>query len=125
MKMFAMAMAVGCLAVSAVGGEPYGLMVERQENPCGVDAAAPRFSWKMLEKDAKNVTQSAYRVLVASSQERLARDEEAACLVAPLLVEGAHVGWRWRRERMERARHVGDGHYASRWLEGEVDRSRA
>ena len=31
MKMFAMAMAVGCLAVSAVGGEPYGLMVERQE----------------------------------------------------------------------------------------------
>ena len=76
MKMFAMAMAVGCLAVSAVGGEPYGLMVERQENPCGVDATAPRFSWKMsVEKGAKNVAQSAYRVLVASSQEKLARDD--------------------------------------------------
>ena len=76
MKMFAMAMAVGCLAVSAIGGEPYGLMVERQENPCGVDAAAPRFGWKMsVEKGAKSVTQSAYRVLVASSQEKLARDD--------------------------------------------------
>ena len=75
MKMFAMVVAVECLAASAICGEPRGLVVERLENPCGVDSPAPRFSWKMTaEKGEKDVVQSAYRVLVASSKEKLAAD---------------------------------------------------
>ena len=57
-------------------GEPYDLTVERLANPCGVDVATPRLGWKMpSEKGAKNVAQSAWRVLVASSRARLDADD--------------------------------------------------
>ena len=68
--------AAGCFTAAAMCGEPHGLTVERKENPCGVDAEAPRFAWKMAaEKGKKGVVQSAYRILVASSAEKLARNE--------------------------------------------------
>ena len=54
---------------------PCGLTVERLAGPCGVEAAAPRFGWKMVAaKDATDVKQTAYRVLVASCAEKLAKD---------------------------------------------------
>ena len=54
---------------------PHGLTVEWLVNPCGVDATTPRLGWKMsVPKGANNLMQSAYRVLVASSAENLAKD---------------------------------------------------
>ena len=65
------------LALAAAGAAetPYGLTVERLANPCGVDAAAPRFGWKMAAaKGTTGAKQSAYHVLVATSIEKLAKD---------------------------------------------------
>ncbi|MDR0901255.1 MAG: family 78 glycoside hydrolase catalytic domain, partial [Opitutaceae bacterium] len=61
-------------AVPAAAPRPEGLRCEHTVNPLGIDAAAPRFSWRVdtLENGA---AQSAYRVLVASSVEKLARGE--------------------------------------------------
>ena len=68
--------ALACGAIAAFGAAPYALTVERLSDPCGVDAAAPRFGWKMAAKHGvMDVTQSAYRVLVATSREKLAADD--------------------------------------------------
>ena len=65
------------LALAATGATeaPCGLTVERLAGPCGVDAAAPRLGWKMVApKGATDVKQTAYRVLVASSAKKLAKE---------------------------------------------------
>jgi alpha-L-rhamnosidase len=49
------------------------LRCEHLENPQGIDTAQPRLSW-LLQSGARDVTQSAYQVLVASSEKVLARD---------------------------------------------------
>ncbi len=51
-----------------------GLRCEYRANPLGIDTGAPRLSW-VLASTARGAVQSAYQVLVASSAERLARDE--------------------------------------------------
>ncbi len=50
------------------------LTCEYDVNPLGIDAAQPRFSWK-LESAERAQAQSAYQILVASSPEKLAADE--------------------------------------------------
>ena len=70
----------GCRAAvdSRKTDRPRGLTAEYRENPCGIDAAAPRLGWKLgqgLGCGETDVAQAAYRVLVASSRERLDRDE--------------------------------------------------
>ncbi len=50
------------------------LRCESLENPLGIDAREPRLSWA-LESSERDQRQSAYRLLVASSPERLSRDE--------------------------------------------------
>ena len=75
--MAAAGLATALCASSALGapcGAPRALTVERLENPCGVDASSPRFGWKLAvaEKGKNCVVQSAYRILVASSKEKLA-----------------------------------------------------
>jgi alpha-L-rhamnosidase len=52
-----------------------GLETEERTDPLGIDAAHPRFSWR-LESQRRGVRQSAYRVRVASSQ-RLADSGKA------------------------------------------------
>ena len=55
---------------------PAGLTAEYRENPCGLDAKAPRLGWKLGRAPGeKDVVQAAYRVLVATSAEKLAKDE--------------------------------------------------
>lgn len=57
---------------------PWALTVEHLPAPAGVDVAAPRFAWKQGQgraATAKNVVQTAYRILVASSRAKLDRDE--------------------------------------------------
>jgi hypothetical protein len=49
------------------------LRCEYQSDPVAVDAAVPRLSW-VLESDARGERQTAFRILVASSADRLNRD---------------------------------------------------
>ncbi len=50
-----------------------GLRLEHLPNPEGVETAAPRFSWQVASP-ATGAAQTAYRLLVASSPEKLAAD---------------------------------------------------
>lgn len=51
---------INCLAST----RPVHLRVENLDNPIGIDAAHPRLSWQ-IESDQRNVTQSAYQIMVA------------------------------------------------------------
>jgi len=51
-----------------------GLTCEYLTNPLGIDETKPRLSWK-LESDKRGQKETAYHILVASSQEKLAKDE--------------------------------------------------
>ncbi|MEI6780904.1 MAG: hypothetical protein WCQ21_08305 [Verrucomicrobiota bacterium] len=53
--------------------EVANLRCEYRENPLGIDAAAPRLSWVMTS-DRRGERQTAYRVLVASTPDLLAKD---------------------------------------------------
>lgn len=53
---------------------PLDLRCEHGVDPLGIDAAQPRLSW-ILAGGGQGARQSAYRILVASSRERLAREE--------------------------------------------------
>ncbi len=48
--------------------------VEYRDNPLGIDVARPRFSW-MLNSEARNSVQAAYRIMVGSSEDVLSRGE--------------------------------------------------
>ncbi len=50
------------------------LKCEWLANPVGIDVTVPRLSWQ-LQSEERNVQQTAYQVLVASSREKLQRDE--------------------------------------------------
>ena len=54
--------------------KPIELRCEYAQCPLGIDITNPRLSWKLADA-RRNAAQSAYRVLVASSEELLARDE--------------------------------------------------
>ena len=56
---------------------PGALTAEYRSDPVGLDCAAPRLSWKLTASSAKarNLRQTAYRILVASSVEKLSRGE--------------------------------------------------
>lgn len=51
----------------------YDLRTEMLDNPEGIDAINPRLSWKITGKN-RGLHQTAYRILVASSAEKLASD---------------------------------------------------
>lgn len=58
--------------------QPFGTTVETAKDPVGVGTTKPRFSWKSKDAsggDGYALTQTAYRVLVASTPEKLAADE--------------------------------------------------
>ncbi len=54
-----------------------GLRCEYLENPLGIDTAHPRLSWKLIAKDpqARGCKQTAYRILVASNQSLLEKEQ--------------------------------------------------
>jgi alpha-L-rhamnosidase len=58
----------------ATSAKPHRLRCENRDNPVGMDAELPRLSWWM-ESSERGQRQTAYRVLVASSAQRLAADE--------------------------------------------------
>ena len=51
----------------------YDLRVENMTSPLGLNVTMPRFSWK-LQSDQQQVSQTAYRILVASSLEELSEN---------------------------------------------------
>lgn len=51
-----------------------GLTVENHVNPIGIDIAKPNLAW-MLTSDGTNQAQTAYRILVSSTTEKLAADD--------------------------------------------------
>ena len=53
---------------------PVGLKCEYRIDPLGIDEVAPRLSWT-LESERRGQTQSAYRILVARSEEDLEAEE--------------------------------------------------
>jgi len=68
-------------ATSAARGEgalrPVDLRCEYRTNPLGIDAPSPRLSWKLeaINPAARGLSQFAYRILAASSQTLLQRNE--------------------------------------------------
>ena len=62
------------VVVEAADVSVTGLRTEQMVDPMGLDTAAPRMSWR-LESSQRNVMQTAYRILVASSPELLAQDK--------------------------------------------------
>jgi alpha-L-rhamnosidase len=50
------------------------LACEYLSDPEGIDATEPKLSWQ-LKSDQRGQKQTAYRLLVASSQEKLAKDD--------------------------------------------------
>lgn len=50
------------------------LRCEMLENPQGIDALGPRLSWQIVG-NGRNIVQTAYRVIVASTPEKLKKDE--------------------------------------------------
>ena len=66
--------ALAALPAVAAGIRPAGLRCEYRENPLGIDAAQPRLSWQLAaaSPELRGLRQSAYRVLVASTEATLA-----------------------------------------------------
>jgi alpha-L-rhamnosidase len=56
------------------GDERPTLLCEYTENPVGIDAEHPRFSWRIAGKE-RGEYQSAYRILVASAQDLLLQEQ--------------------------------------------------
>lgn len=70
-------LAIALLSANAVSAADINIVspkVERLTNPIGIDATQPRFSWQITSA-AKNVRQTAYRIVVASTAEKLAANE--------------------------------------------------
>ena len=55
--------------------EPIDLRCEFRVNPVGIDVAQPRFSWKFKDSEVRGQGQSAYQILLASSEELLKKDK--------------------------------------------------
>ena len=79
------------LVVSAVrlpAAEAFDLTTEFQRLPLGIDCPAPRFSWKMgastnaLGQPVRGQAQTAYRILVASTPDKLAMLSESLLSVS-------------------------------------------
>jgi alpha-L-rhamnosidase len=64
---------IGTTLYAAAGVQPQQLRCEYRANPQGVDVTEPRLSWILAPSDpkARGLRQSAYRILVASSERAL------------------------------------------------------
>ena len=65
---------IGTAVVVQAAMTPTHLRCEYRKAPLGIDEAAPRLSW-IVNSDERSQKQTAYRILVASSLQRLAKDQ--------------------------------------------------
>lgn len=63
-----------CCTALAAGLSPLEMRCEYRNNPLGIDVVQPRLSW-IVESEARAQHQTAYRILVASTPEKLAAGE--------------------------------------------------
>jgi alpha-L-rhamnosidase len=80
MKQILLAVTLAATAfVSSTAADLSHLRCEYQDNPLGIDVAKPRLSWQMMESVGKSEVrgqkQTAYQVVVASTEEKLKLDE--------------------------------------------------
>src|SRR6266404_1253329 len=61
---------VGILTAAAAQAAPVHLRCEYRENPIGIDATTPHFSWQSNNSE-RNWRQSAYQIMVASTADNL------------------------------------------------------
>ncbi len=73
MKRFLLFLVLACTAFGAASVRPQQLRCEYRVNPQGIDATEPRLSWVLTPVDpkARGLRQTAYRLLVASSEAAL------------------------------------------------------
>lgn len=69
--LFVLLFSTNALLASITVGD---LRCELLENPIGIDLPHPRFSWRLFADNERNVNQTSYHILVASSQENLAQN---------------------------------------------------
>jgi len=87
---------------------PLELKCEYAVNPLGIDTPQPRFSW-ILESSQRGQMQTAYQILVASSEERLK----------------ANIGDKWDSKKITSDQSVNDIYFRTglagashQWKEG-------
>ena len=76
MKNFKKIVFLFCLLISVISNGQISaehLRCEMTENPLAVIENKPRLSWQLVSKE-QNVSQTAYQILVASSEEKLKKD---------------------------------------------------
>lgn len=71
--LLATALLSGLLLTAASAMTPEKLRCEYRTNPLGIDATAPRLSWE-LQAEERGQRQTAFQILVASSEEKLASE---------------------------------------------------
>lgn len=77
MKFFKNILFLFCLLITFISNgqiSAVNLRCEMTENPLAVNTTQPRLSWQLISKKS-NITQSAYEILVASSEEKLKKNE--------------------------------------------------
>ena len=74
MKFLTLISAMLCLGLAAAAATVGDLRSEYRVDPQGMDCLKPRLSW-VIGSDRRGELQTAYQVLVASTPERLAKDE--------------------------------------------------
>jgi len=72
-RFFLIALVFFSLATFASKVEVVNLKTENLINPLGIDTPKPRFSWQLVSSE-KNVVQESFRIIVASSEALLAKD---------------------------------------------------
>src|SRR5690242_16650035 len=72
--LFLIALIVCSGSVFAVDINVMNLRCEMLSNPMGIDSKHPRFSWQ-IQSSERSVMQINYQILVASSAEKLGRNE--------------------------------------------------
>ncbi|MCX6926078.1 MAG: family 78 glycoside hydrolase catalytic domain, partial [Verrucomicrobia bacterium] len=76
LPLFCVCHLLAAATITAANIQPTHLRCEYRQNPLGMDVTLPRLSWTLeAAPTARGLTQSAYRVLVASTAERLAGDQ--------------------------------------------------
>lgn len=126
----------GANRASAAAFRPAALLCEYLENPLGIDETAPRLTWQLRAADAqaRGLRQTAYRVLVASTPELLAKDQgdlwdsarvesdESAHIVysgKPLL---SHLRCHWKVRAWDQDGKASDWSEAALWTMGLLTR---
>ncbi len=63
------------IELAAQNLSPFELRTQYTENPVGLDEMNPGLSWKLKSSEERNARQTAYRILVASEQNKLTEGE--------------------------------------------------